>query len=78
MIIDLLKGALVVQIQLDKSDISYDDNICLCFEEPCHEDEKIFRADQTHLYLTPAEARKIAGSLLAVAEESDLYSQDSL
>ena len=78
MLIALLNGALVVQIKLEKTDISFDDNICLCFEEPCHDDEKIFRGEQTHLYLTAAEAREMATALLTVAEESDIYSQDAI
>ncbi|OJX37997.1 MAG: hypothetical protein BGO78_08125 [Chloroflexi bacterium 44-23] len=78
MLITLLNGALVVQIKLEKSDISFDDNICMCFEEPCPDDEKIFRGTQTHLYLTATEAREIAKELLAVAEESDIYSQDAI
>ena len=76
--IELLKGALLLKIHLEKNDIEYDDNICLCFEEPCHEDEHIFRGDQTNLYLTSSEARMIANALLAVADESDISSKDSL
>lgn len=76
--IKLLKGALLVQIQFEKSDSEYDDNICLCFEEPCHDDERIFRGDQTHLYLTANEARNLANALLVVAEESDVSSKDSI
>lgn len=75
--IKLLKGALIVSIQYEKSDSEYDDNICLCFETPCHDDEHIFRGEQTHLYLTANEARSIAKTLLAVAEESDISSKDS-
>ena len=45
--IKLLKGALIVSIQFEKSDSEYDDNICLCFEEPCHDDEHIFRGEKT-------------------------------
>jgi len=75
--VKLLKGALIVSIQFEKSDSEYDDNICLCFEEPCHEDEHIFRGEQTHLFLTSEEARHLAKALLTVAEESDISSKDS-
>lgn len=78
MLIDLLKGALLVQIQFEKPDSTFDDNVCICFEEPCHDDEKIFRAEQTHLYLTPEEARQIAYALLSTAEESDRFSRDCI
>jgi hypothetical protein len=76
--IKLLDGALLLQISLEPADIEYDDNICLCFEEPCHEDERVFKADQTCLYLKAAEARKLAKALLDAAQESDLFSKDSV
>lgn len=78
MTIDLLKGALLVQIKYEKSDSDFDDNVCVCFEEPCHDDEKLFRAEQTHIFLTPVEARKIAVALQLAAEESDRASRDSI
>lgn len=78
MIIDLLKGSLLVQINFEKSDSDFDDNVCVCFEEPCHDDEKLFRAEQTHIYLTPSEARRIAAALQKAAEESDIASKDSI
>lgn len=78
MFIDLLNGSLLVQIRYEKTDSAFDDNVCVCFEEPCHDDEKLFRAEQTHLFLTPEEARQIAYALLSTAEESDRFSRDSI
>ena len=78
MLVKLINGALLVNIHFEPSDSEYDDNICLCFEEPCHEDEHIFRAIQTNLFLTPAEARNLAQALLDAASHSDFASKDSI
>ena len=71
-----LNGALVVEINYEKSDSEYDDNICLCFEEPCPENERMFRANQTNFFVTPQEARLLAEALLQAAEHSDIASKD--
>lgn len=78
MIVKLINGALMVKVNFETSDSEYDDNVCLCFEEPCHEDEKIFRAEQTNIFLTPKEARNLAQALLKAANHSDLASTDSI
>lgn len=70
MAIYLLDDSLKVNIYFDKSDCSFDDNVCLSIIEECPEDEKIFRADETNLYLTPKQARELAMALLAAAEDS--------
>lgn len=76
MLVEILNGSMHINIEYDPSDSQYDDNICLCFSEPCEDDERVFRFNETHLYLTPNEARKLAQALLAVAEHSDYESQD--
>lgn len=78
MLVKLINGALLVNINFETSDSEYDDNICLCFEEPCHEDEHILRAEQTNIYLTAKEARNLAEALLNAANYSDLASTDSI
>lgn len=78
MLVDLLNGQLKINIRFTPSDSTFDDNICLCIEEPCHEDEKVFRAEQTNLFLTPDEARSLAEALLAAAELSDYASKDAI
>lgn len=52
----LLDDSLKVDVFLDSSDSDFDDNICLRFEEDCPEDEKLFIADETNIYVTPDEA----------------------
>jgi hypothetical protein len=76
--IKLLGGELIVTICFENSDKEFDDNICLSFFEPCLDDTRIFRASETNLYITPQEARELAGILLKAAEASDLSSHDSV
>jgi hypothetical protein len=78
MLVKLINGALLVNINFETSDSEYDDNICLCFEEPCLEEEKVFRAEQTNIFLTPKEARNLAQALINAANHSDLASTDSI
>lgn len=77
MLIRLLDESLEINIRYDPDDSAYDDNICLCFTEPCPAEEKIFQAGETHLYLTAKEARAFAKALLDAAEQSDRASKDS-
>jgi hypothetical protein len=76
--IKLIGGELLLNINFEKSDSIFDDNICLCFQEPCAEETKLFRAKETNILITPQEARTLAAILMEVAEASDLASQDSV
>ena len=73
MTITLLDGTLKVNIFFEQNDCRYGDNVCLCVFEKCPDDEKVFRGDETNLYLTPRQARKIAAAFLQAAEESEKY-----
>lgn len=68
--ISLLDGSLILNIYYDESDKEFDDDICLCFTEDCPEDEKIFKADETSIYLTPEEAALI---ILELTRAMDAY-----
>ncbi|HNS39222.1 MAG: hypothetical protein LC131_09410 [Anaerolineae bacterium] len=57
--ITLLDGSLKLSIFQEESDSEFEDNICLCFMEDCPEDEKIFKVDETSIYLTPEQAALI-------------------
>jgi len=70
MAIDLLNGSLNIDIYFDKEDKEYDDNICVSLKEYGPEDEKIFYAGETDIFITPDEARKLAEMLIAAAESS--------
>lgn len=51
--INLLDGSLKLTIFHEEVDSEFEDNICLCFVEDCPEDEKLFKADEVSIYLTP-------------------------
>jgi len=70
MAINLLDDTLSVEVYYDQSDCEYEDNICISILEDCPDEEKVFRAGQTNLYLTRDQARKLGQALLAAAEES--------
>lgn len=57
--ITLLDGSLKLSIFYEESDREFDDDICLCFMEDCPEDEKVFKADEVSIYLTPEQAALI-------------------
>lgn len=72
MSIHLLENTLKVNIYYDEKDCSYDDNICVSIVEDCPDEEKIFRADETNVYLTPEQAIQIIQALTAATSESKL------
>lgn len=57
--ITLLDGSLKLSIYYEESDKEFDDDICLCFEEDCPEEEKLFKADEVSIYITPEQAALI-------------------
>lgn len=57
--ITLLDGSLKLSIAYEASDHEFDDDICLCFEEDCPEDEKLFKADEVSIYVTPEQVALI-------------------
>jgi hypothetical protein len=66
--IHLLDESLQVEIFYEKADQSYADNICMQITEECPEDERLFRAHQTCLYLTPQQACQLAAALTKAAK----------
>jgi len=70
MAIELLNGSLKIDIFFDKNDKEYDDNICMCLKEYGPEDEKILYANETDLFITIEEARKLAEMLITAADNS--------
>lgn len=73
--ISLLDGSLILNIYYDESDREFEDDICLCFTEDCPEDEKIFKADETSIYLTPEEAALI---ILELTRAMNAYRKESI
>ena len=70
MAVELMNGSLQVDVFFDQKDKHYDDNICICIQEHSEEDEKVFYAEETNLFITPEEARQFAKILLDAAEQS--------
>jgi hypothetical protein len=66
----LLDESLLVEIFFEADDCGYEDNICLKIIESCAEEEKIFKHDENHLYLTKPQAQELAAALLRAVELS--------
>ena len=73
MTISLLDDSLKVNIFFEVSDCEFGDNICIQIVEKCPDDEKVFRGDETNLFMTTEHARQLATALLKAADESDEY-----
>jgi len=70
MAITLLDGSLCMQISYEPRDSEFEDNICISIEEKCTNEEKIFRAGKTNIFLTPEQARQVSDSLIKAADIS--------
>ena len=66
----LLDETLSVKVYYDQVDCEYEDNICISILEDCPDEEKIFRAGETNIYLTREQARQLGRALLEAADES--------
>lgn len=71
MTISILDGSLKIDVYYDCKDSQFDDHICIKIVEDCPEDEKIFFAGETNIYLTAEQARQIAKDLLQAIEQSE-------
>jgi hypothetical protein len=70
MAIELLNGSLKVNIFFDPKDREFEDNVCICVKELGPDEEKILYADETNIFLTAEEARKLADLLREAADKS--------
>ncbi len=66
----LLDGTLLVNVRFCVEDGDFEDNIGVSIREECPDDERIFRANETNISLTPKEAIRLAALLLDAAEKS--------
>ena len=71
MSIDLLDGTLQIDIFYECEDHDLEDNICISIVEQCPPGEKILRAGETYIYLTPAQATTLGKALLDAVSRSD-------
>lgn len=70
MTIHLVDDTLKVEIFYEKTDQAFSDNVCMRIIEDCPEDEKLFKAHETNLYLTPQQATQLASALARASEKS--------
>jgi len=70
MTITLLDGSLKVDVFYDYKDSQFEDHICLKIVEDCPEEEKIFYAGETNIYLTAEQAEQISDALLKAVDQS--------
>ena len=68
--ISILDDSLHVAVYYEKLDADLEDNICVCFSETCQDDEKLFMAEQTNVFLTIKEAQALAQALIDAIEAS--------
>ena len=70
MTISLLDGSLKLDVFYDCRDSQFEDHICLKIVEDCPEEEKIFYAGETNIYLTVEQAEQISNALLNAINQS--------
>ena len=68
--VHLLDESLLVEVFYSCEDADLEDNICLKISESCPEEEKVFRHDESHLYLTRAQALALAEALVEAVKKS--------
>jgi hypothetical protein len=68
MFVLLLDNSLKVEVYCDDMDSEFEDNICVSFVEECPDDEKVFRADETNIYLTSKQAEQLGNLLVRAAK----------
>jgi hypothetical protein len=67
----LLDNSLQIDVFFSSDDHDLADNICVVILETCPEDEKIFKHEESHIFLTPQQARDLATALTAAVEKSE-------
>lgn len=69
MAVTFMENTLKFEAFIDREDPTAEDNVCLRFTEDCPEEEKVFYAGESTLYLTREQARGIAEEILRVLKE---------
>ncbi len=72
----LLEESLQVEIYFDKSDREFEDDICIQLVEDCPEDERLFKYDETNIYITPDQACLLILALQRAMESYRNSNQD--
>jgi hypothetical protein len=66
----LLDDSLRVSIRYACEDSDLKDNICISIHESCPDEEKLFIADETNIFIPAAEAQQLANALMRAVTES--------
>ena len=64
MAVKILDNTLTFEAFIDHEDAGFEDDVCLRFTETCPEEEKVFYAGESNLYVTREQARQIAEEIL--------------
>ena len=67
----LLDDTLEVEVGFSCEDADLEDNICVVVNETCPEDEKIFKHEESHIFLTRNQARDLMDALRAAVKASE-------
>lgn len=70
MTIFLLDGTIEIEIFFECADHDLEDNICVKVFEKCAPAERLLRAGETNIFLTPDQARELGTALLKAADSS--------
>ncbi len=71
MAVSLLDKSLIMDVFSEKEDADLADHICVRFTEKCDDDEKIFCAEETNMYVTLKQARQIVEAFQKVIEAEE-------
>ena len=69
MAVKILDDTLTFEAFIDHEDSGFEDDVCLRFTETCPEEEKVFYAGESNLYVTRQQARQIVGEILKALGE---------
>ena len=67
----LLDESLQVEVFFSNEDCDFEDNICLKVVESCPEEVKLFKYQESNLFLTRQQASDLAKALLAAVQCSE-------
>ncbi len=77
MTIYLLDKTLQIDIFYESEDKDLEDNICVSIIERCPPQERLLNAGETHIFLTPSQARQLGEALLEAADHSKDNAKDN-
>lgn len=66
----LLDESLEIEVFYSKEDCDLADNICVRVIEDCPEDEKIFKHEESHIFITRQQAMDLVAALTKAIEDS--------